>query len=99
MYKNNFYFQFSFEPQQVQIMYGDGIPKKKKVLYIISIIFFHLFALILKTFTLGINKINKIIDLHPEFRKCWDVFFYLNKMKTKIISNHMSQYFIPIEHK
>ncbi len=80
-------------------MYGDGIPQTKKSLIYYFNNFFHLFALILKTFTLGINKINKIIDLHPEFWKCWDVFFYLNKMKTKIISNHMSQYFIPIEHK
>ncbi len=29
--------------------------------------------------------------LQPEFRKCWDDF---NKMKTKRLSNHMSQYFI-----
>ncbi len=31
--------------------------------------------------------------LQPEFRKCWDVFLNLNKMKTKRLSNHMSQYF------
>ncbi len=34
------------------------------------------------------------IYTQPEFRKCWDVFLNLNKMKTKRISNHMSQYFI-----
>ncbi len=32
--------------------------------------------------------------LQPEFWKCWDVFLNLNKMKTKRLSNHMSQYFI-----
>ncbi len=29
-----------------------------------------------------------------ELRKCWDGFLYLNKMKAKRLSNHMSQYFI-----
>ncbi len=33
------------------------------------------------------------IKLQPEFRKCWDVLFYFNKIKTKRLSNHMSQYF------
>ncbi len=32
--------------------------------------------------------------LKPEFRKCWDIFLHLNKMKTKRLSNHMSPYFI-----
>ncbi len=32
--------------------------------------------------------------LQPEFRKCWDVFLNLNKMETKRLSNHLSQYFI-----
>ncbi len=49
----------------------------------------------------ALYKINFIIKLlllllllQPEFRKCWDVFLSLNKMKTKRLSNHMSQYFI-----
>ncbi len=33
------------------------------------------------------------IQIQPELQKCWDV-LNLNKMKTKRISNHMSQYFI-----
>ncbi len=40
------------------------------------------------------KKDHSITDLQPEVRKCWDILKNLNKMKTKQISNHMSQYFI-----
>ncbi len=51
---------------------------KRQSLFYIVIIFHNIPALIVQ----------------PEFRKCWDVFLNLNKMKTKRLSNHMSQYFI-----
>ncbi len=40
-----------------------------------------------------------IIKLQPEFWKCWEVFFYLNKIKSKRLSNHMCQYFFTIENR
>ncbi len=40
------------------------------------------------------NTHTLIKTFKDEFWKCWDVFLNLNKMKTKRISNHMSQYFI-----
>ncbi len=48
--------------------------------------------IILKLYTDFMLK--KHFLLQPEFQKCWDFFFFLNKMKTKRLSNHMSQYFI-----
>ncbi len=49
----------------------------------------------------GINYILKyVINVQSEFRKC--CFLNLNKIKTKRISNHMSQYFnilFTIEHR
>ncbi len=48
------------------------------------VFFFFFFFFFFKSFTY----------LQPEFRKCWDVFLNWNKMKTKRIPNHMSQYFI-----
>ncbi len=47
----------------------------------------------IKSLAMHITNQNEVL-IQPEFQKCWDVFLNLNKMKTRRLSNHMSQYFI-----
>ncbi len=46
-----------------------------------------------------IEKYKMLLYLQPEIRKCWEFFLHLNKMNTKRLSNHMSQYFFTTEHR